>query len=490
MKAMRGFRKTAVLVYPVYFLQAYIASFALLQALSLIITMRFVQLVFVTLITAIALTLLFIKKGVKHSAKIVSLSLPLIYVLSHFMMSYLFIPSSSLSDARVFFINTIIENGRISALEKYSQPEGSYYTLYPSIWLISSFLKLVTNVDEHTALFSTHSLSYINILLMFYSFVMKCNGKIPFHSLVIPALIVSSSYLMQITQLMVSADILGVLGCTLLLIISYDIISHMPSRSTVILSLLIIPLLISHPIALLVAFLFLVLVIVNVEGVARRRLSNLLLRIFIGSWIYLSEILLPTIKYGGFYHFLVILASFINRIVKNPGLNIILERGEGLSIIEQSRQLIYPYHSIIFWLYYVIPSMIGLCLVVIQLWKDLALLANEEKRENKALFDLALFQLQMLLLMVVGFFGYKGIENAIARYAFIYQNGFNLLIISKAVKEGKGEHNDAKGGVFIIVIALALLLYFHVINLHPFYSPWTSLYDVPDIYQLKRIISP
>jgi hypothetical protein len=485
-------------------IQTYVLTFSFL---CLAIVGANIELDFPRFIGLLCLTMLseiFILKGRIKNLSNLCLFVIIVYTVIHSALFWILISpyKYKLTDARIFFVDKITDHGKIESLGNYAQTEGIYYTAYPSIWMIASFIKLICSTSSFDALTSAHLVTYLCLILFIYAFRRliideketdeEKSKKLDVSPFLI---IILTSYTMQLMQFLTSANTLGVLGLTLLIVAFRLFLIYSESSKEYKIALLFlivcIPLLISSPISLLTGyFTFLMsmldLFVIKHDKKKLHTIVKAFFLLFVGTWLYLS-IILPIFQISGAYHFLVLITEVLDELpLTRPSV--------GQSIREQALHFTYPYNVIITPLYYLIPLIIGftssISLFINKMinLRKLKQSISWEKSVLEAVFYMIVIQIQLFYISSIFIFGYKGIENALARYAHLYLTPFNTIMAFKLfytyIKEVFISNSSRLPA---ILITLLMILIFQVINLEAFYTPFFSLIRIPDLYQFKHI---
>ena len=487
-----------LLIIPTYVLAF---SFLCLASVGANIELDFPRVIGLLCLAMLSETLI-LKRRIKNLGNL-CLFVTIVYIMIHSTLFWMLISPYmyKLTDARIFFVDKITDYGKIESLDIYAQPEGIYYTAYPSIWMIASFIKLICSTNSFNALTSSHLAAYLCLILSIYAFrkliidekeideekSKKLNVS-PF------LIIILTSYAMQHMQFLTSANTLGVLGLTFLLIAFRLFLMYSASSKEYKMSLLFLivclPLLISSPVSLLTGYFTFLLSMLDLFVIKHDKekfhtiIRNFFL-LFVGSWLYLS-IILPIFQIGGTYHFLVLLTEVLDELS-------LTRPSTGQSIQEQALHFTYPYSVIITPLYYLLPLIIGLISSVSLFVNEIINLCklrqsiSREKSILEAVFYTIIIQIQLFYIPIIFIFGYKGMENALARYAYLYLTPFNTIVAFKLFYKYIKVFISNPSQLLAILITLLIILIFQVINLEAFYTPFFSLIKIPDMYQLKKI---
>ena len=479
----------------------YVFAFSFLCLISVGANIELDFLHFIGLLCLIVLSGMLILRNKVKNLGILCLVVTIVYAVIHPVLVWMFISPYKLPDARIFFIDRIVEYGKIESLDIYTQSEGIYYTAYPSIWIIASFIKLICSFSSFNALALSHLVTYLCLILFIYAFrkFIVNEGKISEGELkrldVSPLfMIILTSYVVQNLQLLTSANTLGILGLTFLIVALRIFLMQSEQSKGYKMALLLlitcIPLLTSSPVPLFTGYFIFFLLILNLfvikpNGKKFFGIIRKFILLFVGTWLYFS-IILPVFQIGGTYHFLVLLTEFLNE----PNL---VRPSEGQAIHEQMLHFVYPYSGIVTPLYYLLPLVIGftssfllfinkminLCKIKRSIsWKNLTL---------EVIFYMTVIQVQLLYIAAIFIFGYKGMENALARYAYLYLTPLNTIVTLKLIYSYTKTLISNPSRPLAMLITLPLILIFQIINLEAFYAPFFSLMRIPDLYQLKCV---
>jgi len=475
----------------------YILSFSFLNVFAVFINkFNFIQFIAFNFIT-VAITLIILIKNYIKIRNITTMSIfaSIVYITTHYTLFWYFIwyfaRLDRLVDARIFFVDELAKCGNISSLDIYSRLEGTYYTSYPSIWLIALSIHLVPSLSSFQALALSHLTAYICSLLLMYAFIRHSYNK-EFNTnkdIGLILLILFSAYVMQNSQMLVSANSLGILGVVLLLrfmLVLVDNTAKKFNRIKYVILLMAIPTLLASPNPLLVGYslfsllLFnsLILNIFTNKKIVLNDTISILMRSFIifltGTWLYTSAIFLPIILNSGSYYLNIALSILSKFDLTRPSVS--------QSIYEQKLHIVYPYHSIVMYIYYLVPLVVGFTLSLILVIR--CFFNIHSCSPLKLALYLTILQLQIISIGTIFVFGYKGVENALARYAYLYITPLNLLVILEVFYRHVIKC-FSMSYLYVILISLSIILLFLVINLEVFYSPWFSLKEVPDLFQIE-----
>jgi len=475
-------------------------SFLNLFVLSVqVLKLSFSQFIIITLCTTVSLGILY--KGKINNLTTLSIFAFVLYSIVHFSLFWMLAKPDKLVDARIFFVDIIVENGKIEPLNAFAEQEGSFYTKYPSIWLLASFIQLTSSLNSFTSLSLSHLAGYLSFTLYMYTFVRKVtNGSknMKISDITPVFIIIITPYAVQNSQFLVSANSLGILGLAALIIVLYSLLlqgklDNIEKKRIVSGALISIPLLIVSPVPLLSGSLIFSLLILNLLILGAWKKATELLGIFavvlLVIWPYISNIVLQLILSGGFYHYIVLAEYFLEEV------NVFQLRTSSSEVLkEQSLHFIYPYSNIIVPIYYIAPLVIGFISSTILLIKAINNLKSTSCQRNIGVnviaFYLTTLQVQTIYTGIIFIFGYGGIENALARYAYLYLVPLNLMITLKSVyaylTRDLDSNTNHKLYLFSrVILTLIFLLLFLVVNLEAFYSPWFSLKEIPDLFQIK-----
>jgi len=417
----------------------------------------------------IALALAIISFGlVKHFQVSVKLrfllALMILSLISRMVSLYLLVPIGFSSDQRTFYINIIVEYGDIYHLEAFTET-GLNYILYPVMWLVAAQLCLVSHIDGKLSQLITVLATYLVFLTLLYVILIKMykhNNKCYTLAWMIIALL-SVVYIHRPFQDLIASS-MGILA----MIFSFYLWS-LNDRKALLVNLLILSLYMAHALAIYMAIaMFLVIALVNYvfRDMTKTKLAlYFAFSIFSGTWVYqVATLVLDSLVRQIPYRLDQLLTSLLSP----------LERPESSeAIAEQELHFTSPTDIVSTLLAYMLPPVILTAI-------SLSLLYELYKRRsyiNTLLFSLSL--LSLVMYYIAGIFAWKGIENAIARYLYVYASSLYVLIVPKYFV-----YRDRETKPMVLVVLL-LSLVISIAITETFFTPYASITSIPDISRFK-----
>jgi hypothetical protein len=384
-------------------------------------------------------------------------------------------------DQRVFYIDAIKNSGNIAVLEKYAWT-GINYIRFPVPWLIASLLSLISGTTSQSSWLITISSSYLSfilfLLLLFKVFAKNLTVR-SISYFIITMLI--TIYLHRPFYDLIPSSF-GVLSLTMVM---YFFFAFNSDRLISISALFLIPLLSAHGLAIYYALFYLVFHVTSQAILTVFKIQYLKAEIYrglkfsfvisAGTWLYqvgsqLIDNLIREVPYR------------INQLlvaIRTP----ILERPMTQSVMEQELHVVYSFDRIITMLAYVLPILITLLSTAYFLYGAL----KERNINSMRILPFSVACLSVFLLAAI--FAWKGIENAIARYLYVYAVPVSVIvnsiflnsIIEYIIKYGQ------QSPLVAIGINVILLTIGSLVLTESFYMPYASILSIPDEYKFNQI---
>lgn len=391
-------------------------------------------------------------------------------LLSHIVSIYLILPVGVSSDQRVFFIDIIKKYGNIYPLRMYDY-EGIYYTHYPISWLTASLISMISGIDTGTSWLVTIVGAYI-CFIVFLILVSITFFKISASNAttLISLLLMVTIYLHRPFQDLIPSAF-GVLSLALAL---YLFALH--DKPSLILLVFSIPLFIAHALpAYVTIFLFALIAISTLvtrapEKEAKRAIMFAVI-VFTGTWIYqigsqVLEMLVGEVP----YRWNQILNAITSQLFEIP---------RTASIMEQNLHYIYPFDHFITPLAYVFPVILTAVSTIYFFYKF-------KHVRDRRVATLMLFSITSLSMFVIGgFFAWKGIENAIARYLYVYSSPIsifvNIALLNSIIRRNNSSFR--KNALILFVLASIGI----IISFESLYTPYASPLSIPDKYKFEKL---
>ena len=408
-----------------------------------------------------------VSRKARNSATLVLLLV--IASILHLLSLYLLLPVGWNADQRVYFVNLIKTAGRIEALKEYSSSEGLYYTQYPVPWLTASLISIVSAIDSQTSWLIEGLGTYLCFILFL---VLVCFRFLKTNSLKSAAwltiIMITTIYSHRPFQDLIASSA----GMLSLVMTFYLFMSR--KRLAPILLLFIIPLFISHGLSIYFTTLYLLLLAISSIIASKpkeevRRAVDFAIIIFAGTWLYQTGVCL--------------IDSIVKEIpirweqmlgaLASPW----FERAITQSVIEQEPHITRWMDYIITPLAYSLPAIISIMGILYFFYS----LISTWDRSN---ITLILFSVMCsLIFLVSGIFAWKGIENAISRYLYVYASPVSILINTSLlhfVTMHRSFHRK------VIIYAIFLIIGVLVLT-ESFYTPYASILSLPDREKFEQL---
>jgi hypothetical protein len=387
------------------------------------------------------------------------LSLTIFTGMFHIWALWYLLPIGSSLDQRLHYINAIANSGRISSLNKYLS-DGLFYVDYPIPWLIALTVNLISNISQSISLLLTYLSTYLCMIILLTK--LCSNSSIDKLALLVIT-IMTTVYLHRPFQDLVASSygILSIVIALYLLIIR--------KRFNSVLLMLIIPLFMAYGSSIyIIIFLFSLLAIININKISASQAVRYGLIVFSGTWFY---------QIGtGLINFLI--EQSVNRWDQLSSIitDNILDRPITSSIMEQSTHFIYWFDNIIVPIAYILPALLSFISLIYFLHRFY-------KYRNE--FDgmlLANSMVCVILFVIAGIFAWKGLENAIARYAYLFAAPLSVIVNVSLLA-----FLTQKQKILVIFLTMLLVLGL-AIETESFYTPYSSLIASPDYSKFSLLI--
>ncbi|MEM3583984.1 MAG: hypothetical protein QW193_01705 [Nitrososphaerales archaeon] len=387
----------------------------------------------------------------------------------HLLSLYLLLPVGWNADQRVYFVNLIKTAGRIEALKEYSSSEGLYYTQYPVPWLTASLISIVSAIDSQTSWLIEGLGTYLCFILFL---MLVCFRFLKTDSLESAAwltiVMITTTYLHRPFQDLIASSV-GILS---LVMTFYLFMSR--KRLAPILLLLVIPLLISHGISIYFTTLYLLLlaissIIASEPKEGARRAVDFAIIVFAGTWFYQVGVYLI----DSIVREIPIRWEQMLRALASPW----FERAMTQSVIEQELHIVRWMDYIITPLAYYLPAILSMMGILYFFYS----LISTRNRSN---ITLILFSVTCsLMFLVTGIFAWKGIENAISRYLYVYASPVSILI-NTSFLHFMTMHRSFRRKV---IISTTFLIIGVLVLTESFYTPYASILSLPDKEKFEQL---
>jgi len=448
------------------FTAIFLSLFLLILSLSsLLISFNVSISTYIILILASVASLVLSNKVNRSSAFILLLITATIFHLTSF---YLLLPVGWSADQRTYFIGSLKDSGRIETLEKFSS-EGVYYIRYPIAWLIALITEMISTVGAQVSWLITISTAYLCfiIFLVLVSRILAEKNSLEYIAW-ITMFIVITIYLHSPFLNLIPSSI-GVLSFITVLYLFLSCKKLAPF-----LLILMIPLLISH--GLSIYFTTASLLLVATSYIVTRaqkgeilRAINFAIIVFAGTWLYqVSVQLIDSIVREVPYR--LNQASYA---LLNP-----FERPLTPSVIEQELRVVYGFDFAISVLAYAFPACLSMIGTLYFLYRFLRVRDNR----NSMLMLFSIFC--SIIFLIAGLFAWKGLENYVARYLYVYTSPISVLVntslLSFALKSKKHLSFKITAFLIFIVVGVACLT-------ENFFTPYASILNTPDQWKFEKL---
>jgi hypothetical protein len=387
------------------------------------------------------------------------LTLSITAVSMHLIAPYVLLPVGLAGDHRVFFIDVILKFGIQKLIENYSYT-GLYYVTFPVMWLNASVFRLITSFNPDFSLLITIIIVYI-VWYTFLVILAKIKG-ISISSIIFASLLIVYIHRPFMDLL---SDSNGILATTILIYLL--LLSITSTRTILFLLLLFIPLFIAHALSIYIsiALLLCVAMYILLFKLQRRKniaykLFSLSIFLFLGTYVYqIAAMLLNDIILG-----ISGTGNQLLAVLREP----LLVRPVTTSLVEQNLRYVYSFDPYVTYLSYGLPLLISLISLVY-----FTLIAYKYK-ETEQTYIPFLF-LAMILFTIAAVYGYKGLENAVARYAYEYASAIALMPIAYFIDEISFKYK-IYSKIFIFV--LTSLIFISLTE--SLFTPYSSVIAIPD----------
>jgi hypothetical protein len=449
------------------FIAIFLSLFLLTLSLSsLLINFNVSISTYIILILVFATSLVLSNKVNRSSALILLLITATIFHLTSF---YLLLPVGWSADQRTYFLSSLKDSGRIEALEEFSY-EGLYYTRYPIAWLIASTIDMVSAVGTQASWLITISTAYVCFIIFLISIGRILGEKNSLNEVAwITTLIVITVYLHRPFLDLIPSSI-GTLSLTMVL---YLFLSR--KRFAPLLLILMIPLLIAHGLSiyLTTASLFLVVasfIIAHVQRGEIRRAINFAIMIFAGTWFYQVGVQLIDSVIGEVpYRFEQILSTLTSGLLERPPTS---------SVEEQYLRVVYGFDFAVTVLAYAFPAFLTAVSILFYVYK---FIKSPDNRHAMLMF-FSIFI--MICFLVSGYFGWKGIENYVARYLYVYTSPISVVVSATMLNF---IFEDERHRLLKVVISAPLIIIGIISLTENFFTPYASILHTPDSWKFEKL---
>jgi len=383
----------------------------------------------------------------------------------HLISIYHLLPVGWNQDQRLFIIKLLKDAGRINVLK---EQVASYYAIYPIPWLIASSIDMITLLGSQASLLLLYLVVYACSTMFLWLILRLISSDdqrtyLPY----LLAIILSTSvyYHRPFQDLLPSA--LGILS---ILITFYLLV--IPKSLSPVLLLLSIPLFAAHGLSIYImsTFLFALAVTYVLIGSKEkaRRTINYGLIIFGGTW---------TFQVGS-----QIIDTLVREVPYRWGqtvnvFHILFARPEvSQSVAEQ--QLHYVY-----WFDKIITPVAYTYIVVLVFLSSLYFSFKLIRSRDVSIAPLLTTGYLCLLAYGVAFiFSYKGIENYVARYLYLYATPPSVIICTLFISELIKSKQKFALSLLIVTLAVGILS-----MTESLYTPYASILKAPDSEKFEKL---
>jgi len=449
------------------FIAIFLSLFLLTLSLSsLLINFNASISTYIILILVLATSLVLSNKVNRSLALILLLITATIF---HLTSLYLLLPVGWSADQRTYFVSSLKDSGRIEALEKFSY-EGLYYTRYPIAWLIALTIDTISAVGAQASWLITISTAYVCFIIFLIIIGRILGEKNSLNDVAwITTLIVITIYLHRPFLDLIPSSI-GTLSLTMVL---YLFLSR--KRFAPLLLILMIPLLIAHGLSIYFTTASLLLVaasfiIAHVQRGEIRRAINFAIMVFAGTWFYQVDVqLIDSIIREVPYRFEQILSTLTSGL---------LERSLTSSVEEQYLRVVYGFDFTVTVISYAFPIFLTAISILFYVYEFI----KSPNNRHAMLMFFSIFI--MICFLVSGYFGWKGIENYVARYLYVYASAISVVVNATMLNFifEHGRHRLLK-----VVISASLIIIGVISLTENFFTPYASILHTPDSWKFEKL---
>jgi hypothetical protein len=418
-----------------------------------------------------AISIIFSYK-IKHTSALILLSI--IAIILHMVLLYLLLPVGWSADQRIYFIEIMKNSGRIEALENFPK-EGLYYVRCPIAWLIALITEIVSAVGIQASwliLISTVYLSYlIFLMLTYYVFT----GEKSLEDIAWFILLIEITIYLHSPFLNLISSSIGVLSFIMVL---YLFLSHHHKKLTQLLLIIMTSLFVAHGLSIYFSTFLLLLASLSYIMICKRseeaqRAMNLATLIFVGTWLYqvgvqLIDSIVKEVPYR--------LDQVLNVLLSQN----LFERPLTPSVMEQNLRVVYEFDHIIFIIAYAFPAFLSIISSLFFFYRFLSLRDTSIRHITLMFFSI----FSSLSFLIAGFFGWKGIENYVARYMYVYVSPLSVLANASLLNYIS---KDKKHSFLKVVIYLFLTIIGVISLTENFFTPYASVLKIPDSWKFKKL---
>jgi hypothetical protein len=381
----------------------------------------------------------------------------------------LLLPVGWSADQRIYLISPLKDSGRIEALEEFSY-EGLYYTRYPITWLIALTIDMISAVGAQASWLMTISTTYVCFIIFLISIGCILGEKDSLNDVAwITTLIVITVYLHRPFLDLIPSSI----GTFSLIMVLYLFLSR--KRFAPLLLILMIPLLIAHGLSIYftTASLFLVVasfIIARVQKGEIRRAINFAIMVFAGTWFYQVGVqLIDSIIREIPYRFEQILSTLTSGL---------LERSLTPSAEEQYLRVVYGFDFTVTVVAYAFPAFLTAVSTLFYVYKFI----KSPNNRHAMLMFFSIFI--MICFLVSGYFGWKGIENCVARYLYVYASPISVVVNATMLNF---IFEDERHRPLKVVISASLIIIGVISLTENFFTPYASILHTPDSWKFEKL---
>lgn len=410
---------------------------------------------------------LFSRMSILNRQEFILTFIVLVFVL-HIVSFYLIIPVGWGADQRVSYIRKITETGSLGILKNY--PDEPTYINYPVTWLIASSINSLTSLGPAGSLLIVYLTAYACSILFLWLIIRMIIPNEDFRCLpyLIIIIIAISVYFTR-----PFLDLLpGGMGILAVLTSLYLFLKWGRSMIFLIIPLMLIfSIYMAHGLSIyiIVSVLIILALIYQLNGFWEkgRHAFVYALIIFGGTWAYQLECAL-------FDRFIISLQSRTEQILK--AVSTLFERSLTSEVQSQQIHFMKPFDVIVTLTAYGYLFCLTIAGLFYLLFKFIKI------KDTSIMFPLTVGSISVPMFTIGLLFAYKGIENAIARYLYIYATPFAMISVIVFVYKLISDKKRLATFLLIITFIAGLLSI-----TESFYLPYASIISVPDSEKYQQL---
>jgi hypothetical protein len=394
---------------------------------------------------------------------------------------YLLLPVGWAADQRTHFIDDMERAGNIDVLKMYSG-EGLYYVLYPVPWLNALFVKLILGIESGASwllTITTAFLCFLILLILIYSTLNQAidnRRKTTSETFAWLILIITITIYLQNPFLNLIPSSFGLLSLALILYLFssslFDFNEKYTSKAFM-MTVILLPLLIAHGLSIYFSVTYLLLAAFSfvIQGYKEHAGKALLLAfiIFAGTWLYQTTVqLIDALVREVPYRYEQLLESLKTSL---------LERPLTPSIEEQSLRLTYKFDFTITLIAYAFPIFLTIITTLFFMYVKI-------RNSNVRYIDMLLLYSfsATISFLIAGYFGWKGLENAVARYIYAYTAVISVIVNALMLNS---VFSDKKATLLKVLYLFIIFIIGTIALTENFFTPYASILSIPDPLKFK-----